>query len=99
MVHMVHVALDIHEQHDLVLHNTNKKYLSVDVAALTSWRAWILSYQFAWGFILAKLSKAKLALQMENSFVLSIVQNFFVLLMWVHGAFLVDIQKTCCHIE
>jgi hypothetical protein len=36
---------------------------------------------------------AKLALQMENSNVLSMGQNSFVLLMWVHGDSLVDIQK------
>jgi hypothetical protein len=36
---------------------------------------------------------------MENSFVLPMVQNSFVLSMWVHGPSLVDVQRTCCHIE
>jgi len=30
---------------------------------------------------------------------LPVVQNSFVLLMLVHGAFFVDVEKTCCHIK
>jgi hypothetical protein len=58
-----------------------------------------LSYQSAWGRPLVRLPKVGLALQMENSFMLLVVQNSFVLLMWVHGAFIINVQKTCCHIE
>ncbi len=43
-----------------------------------------------------KLSKDGLALQVKISFVLSMVENSFVLLMWVHGVFLVNVQKFCC---
>ncbi len=31
MLHVVHISLDIHEQNDLVFHNTNKDYLYVDI--------------------------------------------------------------------
>ncbi len=34
MLHVVHTSLDIHEQHDLVLHNMNKDYLYVAVVSL-----------------------------------------------------------------
>jgi hypothetical protein len=97
MLHVVHFSLDIHKQYDMVLHNINKDYLYVDVVFLALWRAWILSYQFAWGRPLARLLKARLAFPMENSFMLSVLQNSFVLSMWVHGDSLVDIQKTYCH--
>jgi hypothetical protein len=30
---------------------------------------------------------------------LLVVQNSFVLLMWVHGTFFIDVQKACCHSE
>jgi hypothetical protein len=33
--HVVHASLDIHEQHDLILHNTNKDYLYIDIIFLT----------------------------------------------------------------
>jgi hypothetical protein len=36
MVHVVHVFLDTHEQHDMVFHNINKDYLYVDVVYLIS---------------------------------------------------------------
>jgi hypothetical protein len=36
------------------------------------------------------------SIMMQNSFVLLMMQNSFVLSMWVHGASLVDVQKTCC---
>ncbi len=55
-----------------------------------------MSYQFKWGHPLVKLSKVGLALQVKNSFVLSMVENSFVLLMWVPGAFLVNVQKVYC---
>jgi hypothetical protein len=48
---------------------------------------------------LATLPKGGLALQVENSFVLSVVQNSFVLLIGVHGTFFVDVQRICYHIE
>ncbi len=56
-----------------------------------------MSYQYAWGRLLARLLKVRLALQVKNSFVLQVVQNSFVLLTWVHGASLVNIQRTCYH--
>jgi len=90
MLHVVHIFLDIHKQHDLVFHNTNKDYLYIGVVSLAPWKAWILFYQFAQGHLLVRLLKAKLALHVGNSFVLSI---------WVHGAFLVDVLRTCYHIE
>jgi hypothetical protein len=34
MLHVVHVSLDIHEQHDSILHNINKKYFYVNIASL-----------------------------------------------------------------
>ncbi len=34
MLYVVHVSLDIHEQHDLVFHNTNKDYLYVNIVSL-----------------------------------------------------------------
>ncbi len=71
----------------------------INIVSLTPWKAWILSYQFAWNLFLARLPKVGLTLQVENSFVLSMVQNSFVLLMWVYSPFLVDIQITYCHIE
>jgi hypothetical protein len=33
----------------------------------------------------------------KNSFVLQVVQNSFVVSMWVHGISLVDSQRTCYH--
>ncbi len=99
MLHVVYIFLDTHEQHDLVLHNTNKDYLYVSIVSFVSWKAWILFYQFAWGHLLAKLLKARLTLQVKNSFVLLVVQNSFVLSMWVHGTFLINIQRTYCHTE
>jgi hypothetical protein len=89
VLHVVHIFLDICEQHDLVFHNTNKDYLYVNVSP-TLWRAWILYYQSTWGSLLAKLPKVGLTLEGKNSFVLS---------MFIRDAFLVDIQKTCCHTE
>ncbi len=53
--------------------------------------------QFAWGHLLVRLPKARLALQVENSFVLLMVQNSFVLSTWISSASLVDIQKAYCH--
>jgi hypothetical protein len=38
-------------------------------------------------------------MQVENSFMLLVVQNSFVLSMRIHGAFLINIQKTCFHNE
>jgi hypothetical protein len=35
----------------------------------------------------------------EKFFCVLMVQNSFVLSMWVHGAFLVDVQRACCHIK
>jgi hypothetical protein len=58
-----------------------------------------LFYRFAWGHPLVKLPKVGLALEVENSFVLLVVQNSFVLSMLIHDASLVNIQKTCCHTE
>ncbi len=98
MLHVVHTSLDTHEQHDMVLHNTKKYCLYIGVVNLVLWGASILSYQSTCGHPLERL-KVGLALQVENSIMLSLVQNFFVLLMWVHGAFLVNVQKTYCHIE
>ncbi len=43
--------------------------------------------------------EAGLVLHVNSFFVLLMVQNSFVLSMWVHGAFFVDVQKTCCHIK
>jgi hypothetical protein len=34
MPHVVDVSLNIHEQHNLVLHNTNKDYLYINVVFL-----------------------------------------------------------------
>jgi hypothetical protein len=31
VLHVVHISVDTHEQHDLVIHNTNKDYLYVDI--------------------------------------------------------------------
>jgi hypothetical protein len=42
------------------------------------------------GCLLSRLLKVELALQVKDS---------FVLLMWVHGASFVDVQKTRCHIK
>ncbi len=80
----------IDEQHDMVLHNTNKDCLYVNITSFVPWKAWILFYQFAWGCLLVRLLKAGLTLH---------VQNFFLLLMWVHGAFFVNVQRACCHME
>ncbi len=41
-----------------------------------------------------RLPKVGLTLQVGNSFVLLVVQIFFVLSTWVHGASFVDIQIT-----
>jgi len=49
------------------------------------------------GSSFGEVAKARVALQVENYFVLLMVQNSFVLLTWIHGAFLVDIQKAYCH--
>jgi hypothetical protein len=49
------------------------------------------------GSSFGEVAKARLALQVENSFVLLMVQNTFVLSTWIHGTFLVDIQKAYCH--
>jgi hypothetical protein len=58
-----------------------------------------LFYRFAWGRPLVKLPKVGLALEVENSFVLLVVQISFVLSMLIDDTSLVNIQKTCCHIE
>ncbi len=47
MLYVDLISLNIHKQHDLVLHNINKDCLYVIVASLVQWRAWILYYQFA----------------------------------------------------
>jgi hypothetical protein len=44
-----------------------------------------------------EVAKVGLVLQVENPFVLSMVQNSFVLLVLVHEAFLVNVQRTNCH--
>jgi len=96
---VVRIFSYIDKQHDVVLHNTNKDCLYVKITSPVPWRAWILFYQFAWGCLLARLLKARLTLHVKNSFVLLVVQFFFLLLMWVHGAFFVNVQRTCCHME
>jgi hypothetical protein len=54
--------------------------------------------QFAWGgHPLARLLKIGLALQVENSFVLLVVQSSLVLLMVVYDVFFIDIQRAYCH--
>jgi hypothetical protein len=60
MLHVDHVSLDIHKQHDLILHNTNKYCLYVNVVYPLPWWAWIVSYQSA-GCPLAKLPKGEVA--------------------------------------
>jgi len=37
--HVLHISLDIHEQHDLVFHNINKYYLYVDFVSFVPWMA------------------------------------------------------------
>jgi hypothetical protein len=37
MLHVDHACSNIHNQHDLVPHNTNKDYLYVDVDFLILW--------------------------------------------------------------
>jgi hypothetical protein len=49
------------------------------------------------GLSFDEVAKVGLALQVENPFVLSMVQNFFVLLVWVHEASLVNFQRAYCH--
>jgi hypothetical protein len=44
-----------------------------------------------------RLPKAWLTLHVENPFVLLMVQNSFVLSMWVHSTFFVNFRKVCCH--
>jgi hypothetical protein len=36
MLHVVHIFLDIHGQHEMVFHNTNKDYLYVIITSLIS---------------------------------------------------------------
>jgi hypothetical protein len=50
-------------------------------------------YQSTWGHPLVRLQKARLALQVKNSFVLPVVQSSFVLLMWVHRAYFVNVKN------
>jgi hypothetical protein len=52
---------------------------------------------FFFGCPWVRLLSAMLALQVESSFVLMVVQNSFVLLMLVHNTSFVDVQKACCH--
>jgi hypothetical protein len=51
----------------MVLHNTNRDCLYVDVVSFVPWGAWILSYS-AWGHPLMRLPKVGLALQVGNSY-------------------------------
>jgi len=46
-----------------------------------------------------RLSKVELALQVENSFVLLIVQKKFVSSMWVHDASFINVRRTYYHTE
>jgi hypothetical protein len=38
MLHVDHASSNIHNQHDLVIHNTNKDCLYVDVDFLALWK-------------------------------------------------------------
>jgi hypothetical protein len=91
VLHADHVSLEICKQHDLVFQNVNKV-----VSTLTSFLLFheglkSLFYQSAWGRPFGEVAKARLTLQVENFFVLLVVQNKFVLSMLVHDASLVDV--------
>ncbi len=61
MLHVDHAPSNIHKQHDLVLHNTNKYCLNIDVVYPLPLWAKIVSYQSTWGCPLAKLPKGEVA--------------------------------------
>jgi hypothetical protein len=90
VLHVDHASFDICEQHDLVFHNINKDFLYVNVVFLVPWKVWILFYQFAWGYPLVRLPKAKSTLWVKNSFALSVL---------IHDVPFVDVCKVCYHIE
>jgi hypothetical protein len=49
------------------------------------------------GLSFCEVVEGWVTLQVENSFVLLVVQIFFVLSMLVHDASFINVKKTCCH--
>ncbi len=69
MLHVVRASLDIHEQHDMVLHNTNKDCLYVGIASIScSIRGLNLILSIYMGSSFGKVSKRRANIASEKFF-------------------------------
>ncbi len=90
MLHVVHTSLDSHKQHDLIIHNIYKDFLFVDIVIFTP-RGLNLVLPMCMGSSFGKVVKGWVGVVSGKLFYFASGAKLFMLLMWVHGTFFIDV--------